>query len=210
MTGHECYHCKQWVAEGEAHDCWTTTEAALTRDLSEDLQDAYVRLREAAVELGEQRIYASGCCIMFSRTSCYFFIRPKRQYLELAVFLGRSIDAPDLRRFHGAAEEDTDFEETSLRPHEEVTRFARKHDRAVRRVYPLIAELGGRLTQPFPRITKVLRQVLRQRSLGRGPAIVWGAFLDPLFTVITLASWHDFILWRVIVCLVYRISIKNS
>ena len=25
MKGHECYHCKQWVAEGEAHDCWTTT-----------------------------------------------------------------------------------------------------------------------------------------------------------------------------------------
>ena len=95
---HECYHCKQWVAEDEAHDCWTTTEAALTRDLSEDLQDAYARLREAAVELGEQRIYASGSCIMFSRTACYFFIRPKRQYLELAVFLGRSIKSPRIKR----------------------------------------------------------------------------------------------------------------
>ena len=31
MTGHECYHCKQWVESGEAHDCWTTTEAVLTR-----------------------------------------------------------------------------------------------------------------------------------------------------------------------------------
>ena len=31
MPGHQCYHCKQWVEEGEAHDCWTTTEAALTR-----------------------------------------------------------------------------------------------------------------------------------------------------------------------------------
>ena len=45
MPGHQCYHCKQWVEEGEAHDCWTTTEAALTRDLSEDLQEAYERLR---------------------------------------------------------------------------------------------------------------------------------------------------------------------
>ena len=63
--------------------------SALTQDLSEDLQDAYARLREAAVEFGEQRIYASGSCIMFSRTSCYFFVRPKRQFLELAVFLGR-------------------------------------------------------------------------------------------------------------------------
>src|SRR5262245_42058680 len=98
MKGHECYHCKQWVAEGEFHDCWTTTEKALTQELSEDLQDAYERVREAAVEFGEQRIYASGSCIMFSRTSCYFFVRPKRQYLELAVFLGRSIRSPQIKR----------------------------------------------------------------------------------------------------------------
>ena len=67
MPGHECYHCKQWVEEGEAHDCWTTTERALTRDLSEDLRDAWERLREAASELGEQRIYASHNSIMFAR-----------------------------------------------------------------------------------------------------------------------------------------------
>ena len=98
MKAHECYHCKQWVEEGEHHDCWTTTESALTRELSEDLQDAYARVREAAVEFGEQRIYASGSCIMFSRTSCYFFVRPKRQYLELAVFLGRAVKSPLLKR----------------------------------------------------------------------------------------------------------------
>ena len=33
MAGRECYHCKQWVEDGEAHDCWTTTEGALTADL---------------------------------------------------------------------------------------------------------------------------------------------------------------------------------
>lgn len=98
MKAHECYHCKQWVAEGEAHDCWTTTENALTKDLSEDLQDAYERLREAVVEFGEQRIYASGSCIMFSRTSCYFFVRPKRNWLELAVFLKRAIKSPLVKR----------------------------------------------------------------------------------------------------------------
>jgi hypothetical protein len=98
MKAHECYHCKQWVAEGEHHDCWTTTEAALTQDLAEDLQDAYQRIRETAVEFGEQRIYASGSCIMFSRTSCYFFVRPKRQYLELAVFLGRTVKSPLIKR----------------------------------------------------------------------------------------------------------------
>jgi hypothetical protein len=98
MKAHECYHCKQWVEEGQHHDCWTTTEKALTQDLAEDLRDAFQRVREAAVEFGEQRIYASGSCIMFSRTSCYFFVRPKRQYIELAVFLGRAVKSPLIKR----------------------------------------------------------------------------------------------------------------
>src|SRR3982751_141583 len=98
MRGHECYHCKQWIAEGVAHDCWTTTEGALTRDLSEDLRDAWERLRETAVEFGEQRIYASHNSIMFSRKSCYFFVRPKRHFLEVCIFLGRPVKAPQIRR----------------------------------------------------------------------------------------------------------------
>jgi Domain of unknown function (DUF5655) len=98
MRGRECYHCKQWVAEGEPHDCWTTTEAALTRDLPIDLRQAWERLRETAVDYGEQRIYASHNSIMFSRKSCYFFVRPKRSFLEVCVFLGRSLNAPDVRR----------------------------------------------------------------------------------------------------------------
>ena len=98
MAGRECYHCKQWIEEGEPHDCWTTTEAALTRDLSEDLQEAWERLREAASELGEQRIYASHNSIMFSRKSCYFFVRPKKNFLEVCVFLGRAVNAPRVRR----------------------------------------------------------------------------------------------------------------
>ena len=98
MTGHECYHCKQWVESGEAHDCWTTTEAVLTRDLSEDLQDAWQRLRETAIEFGDQRVYASHHSIMFSRRSCYFFVRPKRNFLELCIFLGRTLKAPQIKR----------------------------------------------------------------------------------------------------------------
>jgi hypothetical protein len=98
MAGRQCYHCKQWVAEDEAHDCWTTTEAALTQDLSEDLRDAWERLRETAVELGQQRVYASHQSIMFSRRSCYFFVRPKRSFLEVCVFLGRTLRAPQVRR----------------------------------------------------------------------------------------------------------------
>ena len=98
MRAHECYHCKQWVEEGEAHDCWTTTETALTRELSEDLRDAYERLRETAGEFGEQRVYASHKSIMFSRKSCYFFVRPKRSFLELFFFLGRPLKVPQVRR----------------------------------------------------------------------------------------------------------------
>jgi hypothetical protein len=103
MPGHECYHCKQWVEQGEAHDCWTTTEGALTRELSPDLQDAYERLRDTAAGFGEQRIYASHKSIMFSRKSCYFFVRPKRSHLELCVFLGRAVQAPHIRRVDQAS-----------------------------------------------------------------------------------------------------------
>jgi hypothetical protein len=98
MPGHTCYHCKQFVEEGEVHDCWTTTEGTLLEDASEDVRDAYERVRETAVTFGEQRIYASHHSIMFSRKACYFFVRPRRDYLELCVFLGRTIRAPQIRK----------------------------------------------------------------------------------------------------------------
>lgn len=103
MSGRECYHCKQWIEEGEPHDCWTTTEAALTTDLSDDLREAWERIREAAVEFGDQRIYASHSSIMFSRKSCYFFVRPKRSFLEVCIFLGRAVKAPQIRRVDRAS-----------------------------------------------------------------------------------------------------------
>jgi len=98
MAERQCYHCKQWIAEGEAHDCWTTTEGALTADLPEDLRDAWERLRETAGEFGEQRIYASHNSIMFARKACYFFVRPKKSFLEVCIFLGHPIKSPQVRR----------------------------------------------------------------------------------------------------------------
>jgi hypothetical protein len=98
MAGRECYHCKPWIEDGEEHDCRTTTEAALTQDLPEDLRDAWERLRETAAAFGDQRIYASHKSILFSRKSCYFFVRPKRNFLEVCVFLGRALKAPQVRR----------------------------------------------------------------------------------------------------------------
>lgn len=76
----------------------TTTEENLTRDLSEDLMDAWLRLREAACAFGEQRIYASHKSIMFSRKSCYFFVRPKKKVLEICFFLKRTLKAPRVRK----------------------------------------------------------------------------------------------------------------
>jgi Domain of unknown function (DUF5655) len=93
----ECFHCRQLIDEGEPHDCWTTTEAVLTRDLSDDLQEAWERLRETAVDFGDQRIYASHHSIMFSRRTCYFFVRPKPSYLEVVFFLGRTVRSPKVR-----------------------------------------------------------------------------------------------------------------
>ena len=103
MASRQCYHCKQWIEEGEEHDCWTTTPEALTRDLSEDLREAWERLRETASEFGEQRIYASHKSIMFSRKSCYFFVRPHRKFLEVCVFLGRELKAPQVRRIEASS-----------------------------------------------------------------------------------------------------------
>ena len=98
MTARQCFHCKSWIEDGEPHDCWTTTEGALTNHLSEDLQDAYARLRETAVEFGEQRIYASHHSIMFARKSAYFFVRPKLKFLEVIFWVGRPIKAPQIKK----------------------------------------------------------------------------------------------------------------
>ena len=98
VAGRECYHCKEWIDAGVVHDCWTTTEAALTADLSEDLREAWERLRETLAELGDQRIYASGTCIMFARETVYCFVRPKRSFLEVSVFLTRALKSPHVKR----------------------------------------------------------------------------------------------------------------
>jgi hypothetical protein len=103
MVGRECYHCKRWVEDGEEHDCCKTTEAALTQDLSDDLRDTWERLRETDVSFGDQRIYASHKSNTFSRKSCYFFVRPKRNFLELCVFLGRTLKTPQVRRVNRAS-----------------------------------------------------------------------------------------------------------
>jgi len=119
MPSRVCYHCKQQIQEGEQHDCWTTTEAALTHHLTEELRDAWERLRETAVSFGDQRIYASHKSIMFSRSSCHFFVRPKKNFLELCIFLGRAVEATQVRRT-GPASKSKVFHIIHIRHRDEV------------------------------------------------------------------------------------------
>lgn len=99
MPAKECYHCRQRIEEQDrkSHDCWTTTEENLTRDLDEDLMDAWLRIREEATSFGEQRIYASHKSIMFARKHCYCFVRPKKKVLELCFFLTRAQKSPQIK-----------------------------------------------------------------------------------------------------------------
>jgi len=98
MGERECYHCHQWIDENEKHDCWTTTPEKLMADLPEDLVDAWERIRESATEFGEQRVYASHKSIMFSRKVCYFFVRPRKKFLEVWFFLRRKLKNPAIRQ----------------------------------------------------------------------------------------------------------------
>ncbi len=68
-------------------DHYNTSEDFLIKSLPEDFQEAWSKIREYGTSLGEQRIYASGKAIMFSKKVCYFFVRPKKSYLEVVIFL---------------------------------------------------------------------------------------------------------------------------
>ena len=50
------------------------------------------------VLLASRGIYASHKSIMFSRTSCYFFVRPQAKFLEVCFFLGRTLKHPLVRK----------------------------------------------------------------------------------------------------------------
>jgi len=159
----QCHHCKAWLADDEPHDCWTTTEAALTDDLSEDLRDAWERLRETAVEFGEQRIYASGTAIMFARDSCYFFVRPKRSVLELAIFLDRAVKAPQVRRVEQKSRTKL-AHIVHVRHRDEVEAPITDW---LREAYELPDKLAARKASPAPR--RKARSVRETKSTVRSP-----------------------------------------
>jgi hypothetical protein len=63
------------------------------------------------------------------------------------------------------AKKHADFEESPLRMHEEVARFAREHHRFVRRIDPLIPERDGGLAQPRDKEFDVDSDLLLRFSL---------------------------------------------
>src|SRR5262245_4349466 len=96
----------------------------------------------------------------------------------------------NLRGFHDAPEEHAELQEIPLRAYEEITGPPREHDRAVRRVDPLVAEFASGLAQPLPRVPQIFGKVGGQRGFGGRPAIVLVTFLDPLFAVVALSTGH--------------------
>jgi hypothetical protein len=68
------------------------TEKDLVGNLNEELREAWIKLRAFGASLGAQRIYASHNSIMFSKKICYFFVRPRKSFLEIWIFLPREVE----------------------------------------------------------------------------------------------------------------------
>ena len=76
----------------EAQKGWEFTEKDITKIIgSDELMEAWEKLRAFAAGLGKQRIYASAQSIMFARKVCYFYARPKKNFIEVFIFLPHRI-----------------------------------------------------------------------------------------------------------------------
>jgi hypothetical protein len=71
--------------------------------LSEELQDAWARLRATLLGLGEQELRTSHRSIMFARKTCYAFVRPKKKFIELNFFLPHALDSEFLKKVSPAS-----------------------------------------------------------------------------------------------------------
>lgn len=84
--------------QGKPHGYWPRkTEKQLIEPLSEDLREAWIKLRETAEGYGDQEIYTSAKAMMFARSRCYAFVRPKKKYLELTIFLHLPVESTLLK-----------------------------------------------------------------------------------------------------------------
>ena len=77
---------------------------------------------------------------MFSRKSCYFFVRPRRNFLELCIFLARTVKAPQIRRVDRASKSKS-VHIIRVTHRDEVERFPFRPSRVVDSIADLIDEL---------------------------------------------------------------------
>jgi hypothetical protein len=113
-----CPQCKRWLSRSsEAHYCEEATEEEVVGHLEDDLLDAWQKLRETALELGPQRVYASGKAVMFARSVCYFFIKTRKKSLELCIFLPERVEHPWVKTIRQVAK--SKFAHTVLVEHED-------------------------------------------------------------------------------------------
>jgi hypothetical protein len=76
---------------------------------------------------------------------------------EIGVLERRTFHhVPDLGCLDRATEHDPDLEIFRFRPNEEVTDLPREHDRVVRGVNALLAELDGRFVNPLVCLSEIL------------------------------------------------------
>ena len=104
--------------------------------------------------------------------------------------LRRPVNTLHLRSLQLATEEHAEFEEVSLRTHEEIAGLAREHDRFVRGVNPLIAEGNGGLAHPLPSIPQIIREIVSQGRFRGRPTVVFFSVLDPFLAVVALSTGH--------------------
>jgi len=79
--------------EREGYHLPVRSEDEQFEGVSEDLLDAWVRLRSFLMALGPQESHTSHKSIMFGRETCYTFVRPKKSFLEVTFFLASSVDS---------------------------------------------------------------------------------------------------------------------
>ena len=82
------------ATEYESYHYEPRSEYELTENLNEELKDAWRKVKNFATDLGEQRVYTSARAMMFARRVCYFFLRPKKAYIELVFFLSEEQSDP--------------------------------------------------------------------------------------------------------------------
>jgi hypothetical protein len=68
------------------------------QNLSEDLQDAWAKLKLFLLSMGDQELRTSHRSIMFARKTCYAFVRPKKAFIELNFFLPKALDSDLLKK----------------------------------------------------------------------------------------------------------------